>query len=162
MTPLTGWLEQIGGRRTTAPRGIDLGGGRMLRAEDVLEGHFRRLASRPRAQTQHVSVQVGDNLLAAITVLAPDLAPLTMVAEEVAGAMPYVQPAQDFRLHLHEALERTHRQHAAQRTLGTRPPTPPVSSSRPTGWIAATVTLLVLLALTWRWWTQRVASSAPA
>lgn len=160
MTPLTGWLEQIGGRRAAPPRGIDLGNGRTLKAEDVLEGHFRRMTTRQR--THHVSVQVGDNLLAAIAVLAPDLAPLTLVAEEVAGALPHVQPADDFRLHLHEALERTHRQHAAQRTLGTRPPTPPAAPRRPSGRVAALVALLVLLALSWRWWSQRAVSSAAA
>lgn len=34
--------------------------------------------------------------------------------------MPGASPAPDFRRKLHEALERTHRQHAAQRVLGTR------------------------------------------
>lgn len=34
--------------------------------------------------------------------------------------MPSVQPAPEFRRKLHQALERTHRQHAAQRALGTR------------------------------------------
>jgi hypothetical protein len=159
MTPFSGWLQQIGGRHVT-PRGIDLGNGRFLGAEDVLEGHFRRLTTRPR--TQHVAVQVGDNLMAAITVLAPDLAPLTMVAEGVAGALPYVQPAPDFRLHLHQALERTHRQHAAQRTLGTRPATPPTPTYRPSGRLAALVALMLLAGVAWRWWTQRASTPAVA
>lgn len=158
MTALTGWIEQIGGRRAAPRYGIDLGNGQVMGAEDVLEGHFRRLTTRPRSR--QVAVQVGDNLLAAITVLAPDLAPLTMVAEEVAGALPQVQPAPDFRLHLHQALERTHRQHAAQRTLGTRPTTPPTPSYRPAGRMAALVTLMVLLVVAWRWWTHRAAPSA--
>lgn len=158
MTPWTGWLEQFAVRPSPPPRGIDLGDGRMLGAEDVLEGHYRRLAARPARR--NVPVQVGDNLLAAITVLAPDLAPLTLVAEEVADAMPYVQPAPDFRLQLHQALERTHRQHTAQRTLGTRPATPPASAAIPPSKLAALVTLLLLLVVAWRWWARRV--DAPA
>jgi hypothetical protein len=94
---------------------IDMGNGRFLTAEDVLEGHFHRLA------TKTVQVQVKPDLRAALTILAPDLAPLTEVAEEVAQALPRVQPAAQFRQDLHRALERTHRQHLAQRKLGTRP-----------------------------------------
>ncbi len=160
MTPWTGWLEQIGVRPSPPPRGIDLGNGRILGAEDVLEGHYRRLTTRPR--THQVKVHVADNLAAAITVLAPDLTPLTLVAEEVANAVPRVQPAPDFRMHLHEALERTHRQHAAQRTLGTRPPGSATGSSRPTGWLAALVTVCVLLVVAWRWWGHRAAAPVTA
>ena len=157
-TSWTGWIKQMGRWTPAPPRGIDLGDGRILGAEDVLEGHFRRLASRPRSQNVHV--QVSDDLAAAITVLAPDLAPLTIVAEEVADAVPLVQPAPDFRQHLHQALERTHRQHAAQRTLGTRPTPAPSTDARPaTQHMAALITLLVVLVVAWRWWTQR--STAP-
>ena len=113
---------------------IDMGDGRKLGAEDVLEGHYRRLyaphasrraATRASARSsgkrgREVQVQVGDNLIAAITVLAPSLVPLAEIAEDVARTVPSVRPEPDFRERLHEALERTHRQHAAQRTLGTR------------------------------------------
>jgi hypothetical protein len=125
-----GWLQSIRGAQPSAP-GIDLGNGRMLGAEDVLEGHYRRMAARFQPQTlvrprqvppepsprrtHRVAVQVGDNLVAAITVLAPDLVPLTELAEEVAGVVPPVLPEPQFREHLHQALERTHRQYAAQR-----------------------------------------------
>jgi hypothetical protein len=104
--------------------GIDLGNGKRLAAEDVLEGHYRRVTARrtPIVQRtpQQVQVQVADNLVAAIAVLAPELAPLTAIAEDVSSAVPLVQPAPKFRAELQEALERTHRQHAAQRVLGTR------------------------------------------
>lgn len=160
MTPWTGWLEQFAVRPSPPPRGIDLGNGRMLGAEDVLEGHYRHMAARPARR--NVPVQVGDHLLAAITVLAPDLAPLTLVAEEVADAMPHVQPAPDFRRHLHQALERTHRQHAAQRTLGTRSSTPPPSAALLPSKVAALLTLLLLLVVAWRWWNHRGQASAPA
>lgn len=158
MTSWTGWMEHFGVWTPAPPPGIDLGNGRVLGAEDVLEGHFRRMAARP--QTCNVRVQVADNLAAAITVLAPDLAPLTQVAEQVAVAMPHVEPAPDFRLQLHQALERTHRQHAAQRVLGTRPLSQPAPPAHSPGRIAALVTLFVVLVVAWRWWTQR--AEAPA
>lgn len=75
---------------------------------------------QPAPRMRSVPVQVGDTLFTAITVLAPQLAPLTALAEDVACALPLVQPAQSFRASLHSALEQTHRQHAAQRVLGTR------------------------------------------
>jgi len=100
--------------------GIDLGNGRVLGAEDVLESHYRRV----RARVVPAAVQVNDSLVAAIGVLAPNLAPLTAVAEQVANVVPPVAPEPEFRAHLHQALERTHRQHAAQRMLGTRPVAP--------------------------------------
>ncbi|RIK47639.1 MAG: hypothetical protein DCC57_14070 [Chloroflexi bacterium] len=94
---------------------IDMGSGHFLTAADLLEGHYHRLA------TQTVAVQVKPDLQAAITLVAPELAPLTAVASEVAQAMPRVQPAAHFRADLHRALELTHRQQHAQRVLGTRP-----------------------------------------
>lgn len=129
---------------------IDFGNGATLGPEDVLETHFQRLARRrlsarrpvrgsaiadpvlrrwaERGERQStgprtVPVQVGDNLVAAITVLAPQLAPLTELAEDVAAQVAPVQPEQAFRTSLHHALEQTHRRHAAQRTLGMRPKT---------------------------------------
>jgi hypothetical protein len=97
---------------------IDMGNGRVITAEDVVEGHFHRLA------TTTVQVQVNENLQAAITVVAPKVAPLTELANEVAQAVPVAQPAPQFRHDLQKALELTHRQHTAQRKLGARPPQP--------------------------------------
>jgi hypothetical protein len=157
MTWWSDWLLYVRGE-TDPPHGIDLGNGRVLGAEDVLEGHYRRLtATRPRQR--RASVQVGDNLMAAITVLAPDLAPLTELAEEVAGAVPPVQPAVEFRRHLHQALERTHRQHAAQRALGTRRPYAPERESRPLWWIIMALAVLVVMGGIWRWWGRREAAA---
>jgi hypothetical protein len=93
---------------------IDMGNGRFLTAADLLEGHYHRLAA------QTVAVQVKPDLQSAITVVAPELAPLTAVASEVAHAMPRIQPGAHFRADLHRALELTHRQQHAQRVLGTR------------------------------------------
>ena len=74
-------------RRESLPQGgIDLGNGRVLGAEDVLEGHFRRMSAHRQPSSRQVAVQVGDNLMVAITVLAPDLAPLTEIAEQVFDA----------------------------------------------------------------------------
>lgn len=124
------WYEQLPGQGDK----IDLGNGKFLEAEDVLEGHFHRIASTT------VPVQVSPTLTAAITVLAPGLTPLTELAEQVAHTVPMVQPTPQFRQHLHLALEQTHRQHAAQRVLGTRPP-----ASEGTAW--SMITLLLVLAI---------------
>lgn len=102
-------------RQTVEKAPIDMGNGRLISAEDLLDGHFRRLA------TTTVQVQVKPDLQAAITVVAPTLAPLTELASEVARAVPVAQPAPRFRQDLQRALELTHRQQAAQRKLGTRP-----------------------------------------
>ena len=158
MGALPGWLQSVGDfwRGETLPQGgIDLGNGRMMGAEDVLEGHYRRLAShRPSAggqpATRQVAVQVGDNLTVAITVLAPTLAPLTQLAEQVSGVVPVVGPEPQFRQNLHQALERTHRQQAAQRALGTRPaPRPRPATLMGVWWVIAG--LVAGVALLWGW-----------
>ena len=142
-------IRSVGWWQNTRPApSIDLGDGRVVGAEDVLESHYRRLSRGPQPpRTRQVAVQVEDNLTAAITVLAPDLAPLTRLAEEVAAAMPSVQPAPQFRSDLQRALERTHRQHAAQRALGTRQP--PQQGLNRWRWPAASwLAVLILLLLT--------------
>ncbi len=102
--------------------GLDLGDGRTMPPEDVLDGHSARLLAGRRSGARTVPVQVDDNLSAAITVMAPNLAPLADLAEQVAVAVPAVQPEPDFRRNLYAALERTHRQYLTQEALGTRPP----------------------------------------
>lgn len=106
----------LGGK--TDQNGIDLGGGRLLPAEDVLESHFRRLAEQTaafKAGTQDVQIEVAPNLSAAIRVVAPKLAPLTEIAEELSHKIGTVAPDTQFRSELHRALEEAHRQLAAQR-----------------------------------------------
>jgi hypothetical protein len=144
------WMQLL--RQPEPPPGIDMGNGRMLDAEDVLEGHFRRVTARRQPTSHQVVVQVGDNMTAAIAVLAPDLAPLTQVAEQVSGAVPLVQPTAHFRENLHEALERTHRQQSAQRILGMRP-VPHAKLANPLGWWMLLVGACVaaIVALTWGW-----------
>jgi hypothetical protein len=140
-------------RRERLPQtGIDLGNGRMLPPEDVLEGHYRRLTARRAESTRQVAVQVGDNLTVAIAVLAPELVPLTRVAERVSDAVPRVEPTPQFRAHLHEALERTHRQHAVERALGTR--AQPQKPS-PVNWWIVLAGLAATLALWWGWRMQQ-------
>jgi hypothetical protein len=138
--------------------GIDLGNGRVLEPEDVLEGHYRRLSKQRQPATRQAVVQVGDNLNAAISVLAPELTPLTEVAEEVSGAVPHVEPDHRFREHLHEALERTHRQHTAQRILGTRPL--PRKRTNPVNWWMVVAGVVAMLALVWGWRSRQSAASA--
>jgi hypothetical protein len=144
-------------RRRTQPEdtgpAIDMGDGRFLTAADLLEGHYHRLA------TQTVAVQVKPDLQSAITVVAPELAPLTAVASEVAQAMPRVQPAAHFRADLHRALELTHRQQHAQRVLGTR--TPETESDLPWSLLILLASLVVVLAgLLWFRQHQRSRQSA--
>lgn len=97
-------------QRTKLSKGIDLGGGRFVPAEDLLEGHFRRMAlpvAAPvqAASVQNVRVQVNADTSAAIRVVAPSLAPLTQVAEELAARLTSVKPTPQFRADLHRALE---------------------------------------------------------
>lgn len=143
--------------------GIDLGNGRVLPPEDVLEGHYRRMAQQrapsiSSTSTRQVAVQVGDNLTVAITVLAPDLAPLTEIAEHVSDAVPLIEPTTQFREHLHQALERTHRQHAAARILGMRPAPRPQTALL--HWWLVLASVVVTVALWWGW--RRQQGDAPA
>jgi len=113
---------------------VDLGNGRIVKAEDLLDSHFTNRIDAPRL-TMHVE---GD-LNQALTALAPGLASLTELAEEVDQAVPRAQPTPQFRQDLQKALELTHKQHHAQRVLGTRVET----SETQTPW--SMIVLVVLL-----------------
>lgn len=135
------------GRQPDPEQRVHLGNGQFLAAEDVLEGHFHQMA------TATVPVQVRPDLTAAITILAPGLTPLTDLAEEVAHTMPLVQPTAQFRHDLHKALEQTHRQHAAQRVLGTRRSAP--GDTSPWGMIVVLVMVVVTLLGALTYWQNR-------
>lgn len=164
--PVAGWLQTVSDWLfgENLPQGeIDLGNGRVLGAEDVLESHYRRMTTTRQVTqsgkaTRQVPVQVGDNLTVAITVLAPELAPLTEVAAQVSGAVPLVEPERAFRENLHQALERTHRQHAAQRILGTRP-TPQQKATPALRWWMVLAGLVATAALVWGWRSSRQGTS---
>jgi hypothetical protein len=144
-------------RRDRRRATIDMGHGRTLSVEDVLDGHFRRMTRDAMTRTvdaRTVEIQVDDQLRAAITVLAPDLSPLAHLAEELADAVHDVRPEPRFRADLHRALEQTHRQHAAQRTLGTRTPVAPKASTRP-WWGGGLVAVLLTLVLVGLWGLRR-------
>ena len=98
---------------------VDLGNGRVVGGEEVLDSHFSNRLDAPR-----LTVHVEGDLNRALTALAPGLASLTELAEKVDEAVPRAQPAPQFRQDLQKALELTHRQHHAQRVLGTRVETP--------------------------------------
>lgn len=115
---------------------VDLGNGRFVQAEDVLESHFSNRLDTPR-----LTVHVEGDLNQALTALAPGLASLTELAEEVDQLVPRVQPTPQFRQDLHKALELTHRQHHAQRVLGTRVETP--ETQTPWTMIALIIVLVV-------------------
>lgn len=99
---------------------IDFGDGLFVPAEDVLDGHLKHLL---RDNSQSVRIQTGPTLQSTIEVSSPELAPLTGLAEELAEIVPDTTPEPHFREELHRALELSHRQHAAQRALGTCPDT---------------------------------------
>ena len=129
---------------------VDMGDGHILGPEDVLEGHWNRLLAQRRTRAgalwaRTVQVRVPDDISAAILVVAPELAPLTELAEEVADALPAVRPEPRFRRDLYAALEQTHRQHSAQRVLGTRPEPAPASPPRLLWPIAAVLGLILLV-----------------
>lgn len=129
---------------------VDMGNGRVLGPEDVLEGHWSHLLAERRAHgTRTVTVRVPDDFSAAIMVMAPELAPLTELAEEVADVLPAVHPTPQFRRDLYEALERTHRQQSAQRALGTRLGHESSRRPRRLWW---TLAVLALGALVWMGW----------
>lgn len=112
------WRERRLQRKYGGP--VDLGGGRQVAVEDVLEGHFRRVAgagrtARAQRAGHEVQIQFGPNLTGAIRVMAPQLAPLAEVAEELATAFPSVRPAPEFRSELQRTLEAAHREHMAAR-----------------------------------------------
>ena len=140
------------GRGSAYGHGLDLGDGRTLPPEDVLDGHSIRLLARRQRNVRTVPVQLHD-LSAAITVMAPDLAPLADLAEEVAVAVPAVAPEADFRRNLHEALERTHRQRRVEEALGTRP----VLKQSGNHWVvaAAVVVLVLCVSAALGWWAMR-------
>ena len=134
------------------PNGIDLGNGQTVDAADVVDGHFQRLSTDEEAiSTLNVS----------IAALAPDIMPLTAVAEEVAEIAPDAQPADQFRANLHQALEAAHQQQAAKRVLGIQPH--PVDE-QPMLWhivtkpavLAGVLVLVCMIVFVWRrrWRTE--------
>ena len=99
-------------RRPKTISAIDLGGGRLVPPEDLLEGHFHRLTQpvNPQPAThaqrgQDVSVQVSPDMRATIRVVAPTLAPLAQLAEELIARLTFVKPTPQFRADLQRALE---------------------------------------------------------
>lgn len=115
---------------------VDLGNGHTVAGEDLLDSHFTNRLDTPR-----LTVHVEGDLNRALTALAPGLASLTELAERVDEAVPRAQPAPQFRQDLQKALELTHRQHHAQRVLGTRVETP----DREASWTIIALLLLVIV-----------------
>ncbi|MEZ4658566.1 MAG: hypothetical protein R2911_13425 [Caldilineaceae bacterium] len=102
--------------------GLDMGNGRTLSAEDVLDGHFQRLADQA-VQTDADPTDTAHpkpvrKLGPAIHKLSPDLALLTDLADNLADQTVQAHPAPQFRQNLHNALEKAHQEQAAKRVLG--------------------------------------------
>jgi hypothetical protein len=142
-----GFFHMAGQPEASAEK-VDLGNGHIVKGEDVLDSHFTNRLDTPR-----LTVHVEGDLNRALTALAPGLASLTELAEKVDEAMPRAQPAPQFRQDLQKALELTHRQHHAQRVLGTRVETAETQIS----WTMLAL-LLVVIACTvsvTRYWSKR-------
>ncbi|MEZ4709724.1 MAG: hypothetical protein R3A44_21125 [Caldilineaceae bacterium] len=102
--------------------GIDMGNGRTLSAEEVLDGHFQGLADQASPvdadPSNSAQQKPARNLGPAIHKLSPDLAPLTDLADDLAQQSKPAQPTPQFRQNLHNALERAHQEQMAKRVLG--------------------------------------------
>lgn len=109
-------FPSLGFGRKEWEKSIDMGGGRTVRPEDLLEGHFQRLAGR-RPGSEEVTIQVDAAGSTVLRVSAPSLAPLAEVAEELATRMTTVQPSAGFRDQLHRSLEEAHRRQMEERRL---------------------------------------------
>jgi hypothetical protein len=119
-----------------------------------MRGHLQRV----RARVQPVAVQVSDSLVAAIGVLAPSFGQPVDLSAEMAAEVPPASPEPEFRANLHVALERAHRQHTAQRMLGTRGAAPQRRTRR---WVWA-LALAALAGLLWFWWAHNRAARPAA
>lgn len=94
---------------------VDLGGGRMVSAEDIVDGHAQRLHKETRHEADK---STSTNLTNAVRTVAPELAPLTDLAQKIADQSTKAQPDGKFRSDLQQALESTYRQQHVRRKLG--------------------------------------------
>lgn len=106
-------------------KGIDMGNGQTLPAEDVLDGHFQRLTKQQvegtAGEDERATKRVDSTLNSAVQKLSPELAPLTDLATNLAEQTDMAFPAPQFRQNLHNALERAHQEQSARRVLGIQP-----------------------------------------
>lgn len=121
---------------------IDLGNGRTMRTEDLLDGHARRL----NGASANAADQYGkSNLTTAVRVVAPQVAPLTDLAQTIAEKSTPAHPANKFRSDLQQALENTHRQQNVRRTLGIQPSSRKEKSVWQSRWFFLATVVMVLL-----------------
>ena len=124
---------------------IDLGNGSFLDAPDVLDGHFRRLVQSScvitaDANMESISAEVlsfeeqaqniagapvaqddkNADLTGAVSTLAPDLAPLAYLANDLARTVPQIEPEPEFRRDLLQKLEAAHQQMREDGYTGSR------------------------------------------
>lgn len=121
---------------------IDLGNGKMVRSEDLLDGHANNLRT---IKLDHATEPKKRDLTSAVRVVAPEIAPLTDLAYTIAEKSPQSQPKDKFRADLQHALESTHRQQKVRRTLGMQPPARKEPALWKSPWFMAFVGLLLLL-----------------
>jgi len=137
----TEWFE-----RTPPTEQVDFGNGHLVSADDILDGHFQQLTARSeqnQATSSFHPVTPEPDLHTKIEQVAPNLTPLTDLAENVAKTVPEAHPTIHFRHTLNQALTETHRQHNAQRVLGIRS-----SQPEPNGWRTVMIMALILLLVT--------------
>ena len=114
-----GWFE-----RTPPIEQVDFGNWYFVSADDLLDGHFQQLTANTEESLSLPTSPLDPELHRKIENVAPQLTPLTDLAENVAETIPEAHPTVHFRTTLNKALTETHRQHSAQRTIGIRPATP--------------------------------------
>lgn len=126
---------------------VDMGGGRVINSVDIVDGHAQRL-----------SEESTNDLTSAIHVVAPQLAPLTDLAQEIADRSTKAHPDDKFRSDLQRALETTHRQQTARRSLGIQAAAQEDPLWWESPWAMVVATLVTLLVL--RWLYRRISHSS--
>lgn len=119
---------------------IDLGSGKKVHAVDLVDGHAQRL----RENTAGLDEGKRD-LTDAVRVIAPQLAPLTDLAQNISNHSTPAHPTTKFRKDLQQALEISHRQQSVRRTLGIQPPAQKETVWWQSPWLMLAVAVLIVV-----------------
>ena len=126
---------------------INLGKGQTIHAIDVVEGHAQRLR---KAKTNAAPAGSEQAITSAVRTVAPEVAPLTDLALNIANNSTNAQPASKFRKELQQALETSHRQQSVRRSLGIQAPAkkdPPWWQSSWFLFVVATLLIIVTVGI---------------
>ncbi|MFN8440241.1 MAG: hypothetical protein U0175_05715 [Caldilineaceae bacterium] len=121
---------------------VDLGGGRVVNAEDIVDGHAQRLHKEAKQETDK---STSTSVTNAMRVVAPELAPLTDLAQNIANQSTKAQPDGKFRSDLQRALESSYRQQHVRRKLGLQPAAQKDLPWFQSPWLIGTVVVVMLM-----------------